>query len=100
MLFRSKTEEGRLLIKTGIHDPARLTRIYALPPGTPPERVKILRTAFMKTMRDPQFLADARKTRLNIDPSDGAEVQKVVASLDALSPEVVRKLKEILFPKK
>ncbi len=96
----AKTEEGRLLIKTGIHDPARLTRIYALPPGTPPERVKILRTAFMKTMRDPQFLADARKTRLNIDPSDGAEVQKVVASLDALSPEVVRKLKDILFPKK
>lgn len=96
----AKTDEARLLIETGIHDPAKLTRIYALPPGTPPERVEILRTAFMKTMRDPEFLADAKKTRLYIDPSGGAEVLKVVKSLDALSPEVVQKLKEILFPKK
>ncbi len=96
----AKTDEARLLIKTGIHDPAALTRIYALPPGTPPERVEILRTAFMKTMRDPQFLADAKKTRLYIDPSPGTEVLKVVKSLDALSPEVVQKLKGILFPKR
>ena len=96
----AKTDEARLLIKTGIHDAARLTRIYALPPGTPPERVKMLRTAFMKTMRDPQFLADARKTRLYIDPSDGAEVHKIVKSLDALPREMVQKLKGILFPKK
>ena len=96
----AKTDEARLLIKTGIHDPAALTRIYALPPGTPPERVEILRTAFMKTMRDPQFLADAKKIRLYIDPSPGTEVLKVVKSLDALSPEVVQKLKGILFPKK
>ena len=96
----AKTDEARRLIKTGIHDPAALTRIYALPPGTPPERVKILRTAFMKTMRDPQFLADAKKTRLYIDPSGGEEVLKVVKSLDALSPEVVQKLKGILFPKR
>ena len=96
----AKTAEARLLIKAGIHDPAKLTRIYALPPGTPPERVKMLRTAFMKTMRDPQFLEDAKRSRLNIDPSDGAEVQKVVESLDALPPEMVQKLKGILFPKK
>ena len=96
----AKTDEARRLIKTGIHDPAALTRIYALPPGTPPERVKILRTAFMKTMRDPQFLADAKKTRLYIDPSGGEEVLKVVKSLDALSPEVVQKLKGILFPER
>ena len=96
----AKTDEARLLIKTGIHDPARLTRIYALPPGTPPERVETLRTAFMKTMRDPQFLADAKKTRLDIDPSPGTEVLEVVKSLDALSPETVQKLKAILFPKR
>ena len=54
---------------------------------------RVLRTAFMKTMRDPQFLADAKKTRLYIDPSPGEEVLKVVKSLDALSPEVVQKLK-------
>jgi len=95
----AKTEEARLLIKAGIHDPARLTRIYALPPGTPKARVEMLRTAFMKTMRDPQFLEEAKRTRLNIDPSDGAEVQKVVDSLDTLPPEVLKKLKEILSGK-
>lgn len=96
----AKTEEARLLIKAGIHDPAKIMRIYALPPGTPKGHVKTLRTAFMKTMRDPQFLEDAKRTRLNIDPSDGIEVQKVVDSLDALSPKVVQKLKSIVLPKK
>ena len=75
-------------------------RIYALPPGTPKGHVQTLRTAFMKTMRDPQFLQDAKRTRLNIDPSDGTEVQKVVDSLAALSPKVVQKLKSIVLPKK
>jgi hypothetical protein len=39
------------------------------PPGIPPERVKILRRAFDAVMRDPAFLADAAKMKLNINPA-------------------------------
>lgn len=42
----AKTEEARKLIQAGIHDTAAIIRPYALPPGTPKDRVQILRRAF------------------------------------------------------
>ena len=48
-----------------------LGRIYVSPPGLPPERRDALRTAFIATMADPQFLADAAKTQIDVNPVDG-----------------------------
>ena len=47
----------------------------------PQERVAILRKAFDATMRDPEFLADARKQDLDISPWSGAELQQVVLDI-------------------
>ena len=44
----AKTEQARKLIQAGIHDTAAITRPYALPPGTPKDRVQSLRRAFRK----------------------------------------------------
>jgi tripartite-type tricarboxylate transporter receptor subunit TctC len=49
----AKTEEARQLIHAGIIVPSEIGRLYALPPGTPADRVQTLRTAFVETMRDP-----------------------------------------------
>ena len=46
----------------------------------PADRVKILRTAFDATMRDPAFLADAKKRRITVDPVGAAHMRKVVAT--------------------
>lgn len=92
----AKTEEARQLIKAGINDPADINRVYALSPGTPKERVQALRKAFMETMNDAEFLADARKTKLDIDPVTGEELEKTVAGLFRLEPALVAKLREIL----
>jgi len=91
-----KTEEGRQLIEVGIHDMSALTRSYALPPGTPKERVQLLRKAFMETMKDREFLADAKKSRLDVDPLAGEEMEKTVAGFFKLNPSLVAKLKEVL----
>ena len=48
-----------------------LNRFYVLPPGTPKDRVLLLRNAFMETMKDPEFIADAQKAKLDLDPIDG-----------------------------
>lgn len=50
----------------------------------------------MDTMKDPEFLADAKKSKLDIDPGIGEEVERTVAGLFKLSPAQVAKLKEIL----
>jgi tripartite-type tricarboxylate transporter receptor subunit TctC len=92
----AKSEEARLLIKVGINDPADMNRIYALPPGTPKERVQLLRKALMDTFKDAEFLAEAKKTKLDIDSVTGEELERTIAGLFKLEPKLVGKLKEIL----
>jgi tripartite-type tricarboxylate transporter receptor subunit TctC len=55
-----------------------LGRPVATNPNVPPERVAVLRKAFDATMKDPEFLADARKQDLDISPWTGAELQQMV----------------------
>jgi tripartite-type tricarboxylate transporter receptor subunit TctC len=73
-------------------------RPYFLPPGTPADRVKILRDAFMKTIADKAFLEDAKKLRLDIDPLDGEKVQKMVAGLYAAPADIVARAKAAVKP--
>ncbi|MBI2090509.1 MAG: hypothetical protein HYT78_17495 [Deltaproteobacteria bacterium] len=92
----AKTEEARLLLQAAVHDPNSITRPYSLPPGTPKDRVKLLQKAFMDSMKDPEFLADAKKSKMDIDPVRGEEVEKTVARFFKLDPALVTRLREIL----
>jgi tripartite-type tricarboxylate transporter receptor subunit TctC len=92
----AKTEEARKLIQVGIHDTASITRPYALPPGTPKDRVQMLRRAFRETMKDRDFLAEAMKSKLDVDPVSGEEVEKIVAGLFKLDSATIAKMSEIL----
>ena len=53
------------------------------PPGVPPDRAEALRKAFMDTMKDKEFLADAEKAQLEIKPVSGAEVEQLVKDIYA-----------------
>jgi tripartite-type tricarboxylate transporter receptor subunit TctC len=92
----AKTEEARQLIRFGIHDPAAITRPYALPPATPHVRVEALRKAFLDTFKDPGFIADAEKAKLEADPISGADLERLVAGFFKLDPVLAGKLKEAL----
>jgi tripartite-type tricarboxylate transporter receptor subunit TctC len=92
----ARTEEARQLIRAGVVIPTFISRLYALPPGTPADRVQALRTAFVETLRDPEFLADARQARLDVDPMGGEELERLVEDLFRLEPAIVTKLKGIL----
>ena len=95
----AKTAEARQLIQAGIHDVSAVIRPYVLPPGTAKDRVQLMRKAFMDTMKDREFLADAEKSKMDIEPSTGEEVQKTVDGLFKLSPSVIARLKEALEAK-
>jgi tripartite-type tricarboxylate transporter receptor subunit TctC len=92
----AKTEEARLLLQAAVHDPNSITRPYSLSPGTPKDRVIVLQKAFMDTMRDPEFLAEAKKSRLDINPISGEEVGKTVARFFKLDSALATRLREIL----
>ncbi len=89
-------ENSKQILKYGGHDPSAITRPYTLGPGTPKDRVQLLRTAFVQTMTDSEFLADAKKSRLDTQPLTGEEVEKIVAQLFKIDAKVVNQLKEIL----
>jgi tripartite-type tricarboxylate transporter receptor subunit TctC len=91
-----KTEESRKLFQVVVRVHGPSTRPYFLPPGTPKERVQIIRKAYMDTMKDPEFLADAKKAKLDINPDDGAGLERNVREIFDLEPALAAKLKEIL----
>jgi len=69
-----------------------------LPPKVPQDRVKILQQAFDKTMKDPQFLADAEKVRLPIAPIKGEEITQMFEQLfKEATPKVITELKKIMY---
>jgi tripartite-type tricarboxylate transporter receptor subunit TctC len=68
-----------------------LARPFVAPPGIPADRAAVLRKAFDETMKDPAFLADARKTMIDINPVSGPEVDAIVAALYATPKDVVQK---------
>jgi tripartite-type tricarboxylate transporter receptor subunit TctC len=96
----AKTADAREIIRAAILNPAAILRVYALPPGTPKERVELLRKAFLATMKDAEFMAEMNKANLSINPLPGTEVEKIVASFFKLQPKDVARLKEILIPAK
>ncbi|HET9917156.1 MAG TPA: tripartite tricarboxylate transporter substrate-binding protein [Candidatus Binatia bacterium] len=95
----AKSDEGRALIQAGIQDPANYYRPYVAPPGTPKPQVATLRQAFDATMKDREFLADAQKAKLDIEPITGLELETIVGNLFKLSPAMAKKLNDILSPK-
>jgi len=92
----AKTDEAKILMATVLRANSPTVRPFMAPPGTPEERVQILRKAFMAAMTDPELLAEAKKANLDINPLDGAELEQNVREIFKVEPPLIAKLKEIL----
>jgi tripartite-type tricarboxylate transporter receptor subunit TctC len=95
-LNMAKSEEAKKLIRAVIQVHGPTVRPLALPPGTPKDRVQILRKGFADALKDPELLAEAKKANLDINPLDGAELERRVKEIFALDQSLVEKLKETL----
>jgi len=91
-----KSEDGRKIVQTGVFDYGAIARPYVFPPGTPKDRVAMLRKALADTYKDPEFLADAKKARLDMSPLSGEELEKIVDRTYKLDQNLVAKLRDIL----
>jgi tripartite-type tricarboxylate transporter receptor subunit TctC len=84
-----KTSEQRAVLRL-VFARQVMGRPFLAPPGLPPERLAALRRAFMATMQDKAFLAEADKIKLEITPVNGEAVQKLVAEIYTTPPDIVR----------
>jgi tripartite-type tricarboxylate transporter receptor subunit TctC len=71
-------------------------RPFIAPPGLPADRMKMLQDAFIDTMNDPVFLADARKQKLDVAPVDGAHLAALVKQIYATPKPTVDKIGELI----
>lgn len=72
-------------------------RGLAVPPRVPKARVDALRTAFDRTVRDRQFLSQAKRRKLDVKPASGEEIQVVVNDVMNISPEVVARARAAIM---
>jgi tripartite-type tricarboxylate transporter receptor subunit TctC len=90
----AKSREVRELLH--ISDLSPISFTYAIAAGSPADRLQTLRRAFMETMKDADFVADAERSKVLIDPMAGDEVERTVNRFLRLEPAMATKLKEIL----
>ncbi|MPY71395.1 MAG: hypothetical protein GEU92_15075 [Alphaproteobacteria bacterium] len=89
------SDEDRRILEFAA-SPSVVGRSLALPPGTPASRVATLRKAFEATMKDPEFLKEARARQLPILWSTGDEVAGVIRSTVSAPPALVKRVQDII----
>ncbi|MDZ4346646.1 MAG: hypothetical protein U1E51_29900 [Candidatus Binatia bacterium] len=94
----AKTEEGKKFLRIA-GDLYGKQRLYSLPPQVPEERLRVLQKAFINTLKDSQFLAEAEKAKLEIEPVDGPGIEKMVNGLYEIEPAIVNRVKQLLAAK-
>jgi len=73
-------------------------RPVAAPPGVPADRLEVLRRAFDDTMKDPEFLAEAEKLQLEIEPLNAHEIDALLANAFASPKAIVAQAAGLIEP--
>jgi tripartite-type tricarboxylate transporter receptor subunit TctC len=94
----AKNEEDREVLRF-ISSDMGISRAVVTTPGVPKDRLDALRRAFDTMMKDPQFLAEAGKTKMDISPSTGEEAQAVAESMLNAKPRVLERARILMTGK-
>jgi tripartite-type tricarboxylate transporter receptor subunit TctC len=88
----ARNDEERAVLRA-VMNATEIGTAFFTTPGVPADRVAVLRQAFDATVKDPEFLAEAARTRLTVGPLPGEELQKLVSEVASLSPALLEKVK-------
>jgi len=89
------TQEQKDLLDI-LNGSGELGRPFIVARQVPAERVATLRIAFEAMVKDESFLAEAQKQNMLLDPVSGEEAEKIITTMYAASPELARKVKNVL----
>jgi hypothetical protein len=91
LIDQAKNAEDRAVLEFITKGNSSLGKPFATSPGVPPARVAVLRRAFDATMADKEFLADASRNHVKIDPVSGEALQRLVTDIMSAPPAVIQK---------
>jgi tripartite-type tricarboxylate transporter receptor subunit TctC len=86
----ARNDEQRQILEL-FSQPEKVGRSLTAPPGLPPERIAQLRSAFAATVKDPGFLADAVRMRIDLSPLPGDRLQAIIEKSFDYSPTIIAK---------
>jgi tripartite-type tricarboxylate transporter receptor subunit TctC len=96
LMDRYKTNDAGRRLATLVMAPNEFGRPWTAPPGMPADRLKILREAWLQTLKDPELLAEAKKRGWPVEPVGGEQLAALAKEVIAQPPEVVARLKKLL----
>lgn len=91
----AKTDEQKIAL-TYLYAGQGLGRPFIAPPELPDSVAKMLQTAFVATMKDPEFVADAAKSKFEVDPRDGAFLKGLIEKLYATPKPIVDRIADLI----
>jgi tripartite-type tricarboxylate transporter receptor subunit TctC len=94
----AKTDEQRKILEL-VFARQVMGRPFVAPPGVPRDRAEVLRKAFMDTMKDKDFLADAEKAQLEVEPVPGDQIEKLVREIFSGPPDIAKQASALLRQK-
>ena len=96
LMDRYKSPELARRLATALLASGEFHRPFMAPPKMRPEVVKTLREAFSRTMKDADFIAEAKRKKLDLDPTTGEEVQLLATDAMAQPKDVIARLKKLM----
>ena len=91
----AKSEDDKAAIQM-FYAQSAFSRPFILPPGTPADRVAVLRKAFTETIADPELQADAKKMNIEAAPTNGVDLQQIVQKLYETPRPVIERVKKAM----
>ncbi len=91
----AKSDEQRKILEV-INSRQEFAWPFAAPPDIPADRAQALRNAFAATMKDPEFLADAKKIHIDVNPISGAAVEKLITDVYGTPEAILAKVRSII----
>ena len=70
-------------------------RPFVAPPDLPPERLKMLRDAFNATMKDPEFVADVKRSKFDLEPEDGEHLAALIEKIYATPKPIIERVSKL-----
>jgi tripartite-type tricarboxylate transporter receptor subunit TctC len=97
IMDQAKTDQQRRILKL-IMSRQELAYTFAAPPELPDDRAKALRTAFDRTMKDPDFLAEAEKIGIDVAAMTGAEVDRLMKEIYETPADLIAEARRVISP--
>jgi tripartite-type tricarboxylate transporter receptor subunit TctC len=96
LMEQEKAAEAKKRLARVVLGPGAFGRPILATPAIPAERVKILRDAYSKMLKDPEFVAEANKRQWELNPVSGEKLEALAKEVIHQSPDIVERMKKVL----